>query len=448
MSYYNIKNQDTIKLESPEFDIDVTTLKLVNAPVTNNSNTKVVSRNAVTGNVELSDKSSLVGDITMSNPSVNVNKRDILINPGTNVPLPGNFNFRSLVAGSGVTLTLGANDITIAATVPGTSSITVSNLGAGTGLIAATTGTIALPGNLNIKSLVAGTGVTITNGANSITLDATGVNIYNSNGTIPNVVRLVTLSNGTSLIFRGAVANSAAVTFDVLNTFTVEAATLLNLNTSAFGGTINLGNLLGGADIINIGNKTNIGSFINMEAENHIELDCDTIQLPSITSNLTPNFVTYDALGGGNLYYYPINNYYGSLRFSAAATQVFTSSSITQCTGISGTPSGTSSGVVLAGTNDGLQFNGVPKSFEISFSCTAVPNVGSQDLSVGLFINGIIQPSTAATNFAGTGSVILTTPPSIILLNTGDIIRVGFARATTNTFITFSGTLFIKSLTT
>lgn len=446
MSHYTIKNPDNITLNTTEFDINVTTLKLTNAPTTNNANTKIISRNSATGVVELSDKSTLAGAITMQNPSVTVGRQDILINPGLNVALPGPFNFKSIVAGSGITLTPGANDLTISATVPGTSSITVNNIGSGGGTIATPGGTIALPGTLQLKSLTAGTGIALTNGANTITITstATGNNIYNSDGTIPNVLRTATLSNGTTLRFHGVAVGAADVIFDNLGSFTTTVDQTITLEA---GNTINIGVNSATALKVNIGNKANVLSDVDIAADGRILLDSTNIFMPSITDSLTNFFLTYNTLGGGPVHYHPINNYYGAIRYRAQSPSV-SSTLPTQAVGITGTMiSIPSANVGLAGTNDGILFTGVSKEFFVTFTCSLLPATGSQDFSIGIFKNGVLQANDISTGFASTGSLNLTITTQINL-NTNDILRVGFARSTTTTGITFSGNLYIKSIST
>lgn len=76
--------------------------------------------------------------------------------------------FKSVKAGTNVTVTANADDLTIAATASGETN-TASNLGAGSGLYASKSGV-----DLRFKSLVAGANVTLTPDANTITIAATG----------------------------------------------------------------------------------------------------------------------------------------------------------------------------------------------------------------------------------------------------------------------------------
>lgn len=77
------------------------------------------------------------------------------------------YQLKSLVQGSNVTITNDADEITIAASAPGETN-TASNLGAGSGVYASKSGV-----DLRFKSLVAGTNITLTPGANDITIAAT-----------------------------------------------------------------------------------------------------------------------------------------------------------------------------------------------------------------------------------------------------------------------------------
>ncbi|MBU0593364.1 MAG: hypothetical protein KKH74_06455 [Gammaproteobacteria bacterium] len=80
-----------------------------------------------------------------------------------------NLNFKSLVAGTNVTLSSDASAITINAEGGSGEINTASNLGAGQGLFTAKSGV-----NLPFKSLVAGTNVTLSATSDAITINATG----------------------------------------------------------------------------------------------------------------------------------------------------------------------------------------------------------------------------------------------------------------------------------
>jgi len=77
--------------------------------------------------------------------------------------------FKSLVAGTGVSLSNDANTVTITNTVTGGETNTASNLGAGNGVYASKSGV-----DLRFKSLVAGSNISISNDANTITISSSG----------------------------------------------------------------------------------------------------------------------------------------------------------------------------------------------------------------------------------------------------------------------------------
>lgn len=164
--------------------------------------------------------------------------------------------FKRILAGSGVSITNGTDDITISAPGSGEAN-TASNLGAGDGIFASKVGV-----DLQFKSLVAGANVTLTPAANTITISATGggggpsigvssVNRYQIDSTVNyetyvvsssevltglSWTRTVTLleitsaSHGLSIGDRVIIANTnedlitAIITSTTINTFTVNCA--------------------------------------------------------------------------------------------------------------------------------------------------------------------------------------------------------------------------------
>jgi hypothetical protein len=78
-----------------------------------------------------------------------------------------NFEFKRIAAGSNITVTNGSNDITIAASSSGEAN-TTSNAGAGVGLAKAKAGV-----DLPFKSLVAGSNISITGNADDVTIAST-----------------------------------------------------------------------------------------------------------------------------------------------------------------------------------------------------------------------------------------------------------------------------------
>lgn len=117
------------------------------------------------------------------------------------------WQMRSIVAGSNVTVTQNANDVTIAASAPGETN-TASNLGAGNGVFASKSGV-----DLRFKSLVAGTNITLTPTGNDITIAATSgvageTNTISSTGATGNSLVQTTSKVGVDLRVRGLIAGS------------------------------------------------------------------------------------------------------------------------------------------------------------------------------------------------------------------------------------------------
>lgn len=125
--------------------------------------------------------------------------------------------FKSLIAGTNVTITPGTNDITIAATGGSGEVNTASNVGGGNGIFKQKTGA-----DLELKTLVAGSNVTITPGASTITIAATG------GGSSLETQWLSFDSGNVKILATGTTADLAAIT--ATKDFTVSAVSRLILN--------------------------------------------------------------------------------------------------------------------------------------------------------------------------------------------------------------------------
>ena len=111
--------------------------------------------------------------------------------------------FKSLIGGTGVTLTPGTDDITIAASGEAN---TASNVGTGTGTFKQKAGL-----NLEFKTLIGGTGVTITTGTDDVTIVASGeANTASNVGTGTGTFKQ---KSGSDLEFKTLIAgNKIAIT--------------------------------------------------------------------------------------------------------------------------------------------------------------------------------------------------------------------------------------------
>ncbi len=122
-------------------------------------------------------------------------------------------NFRSLVAGTGVSLTENANDITLSAT--GTVS-TAGNLGTGKGIFAQ-----IATGNLQLRSLTVGTGLTTSNTATEINIAVDSANL--NAGTLGGNAASVFLTKADNLASVGSIA-TARTNLDVFSKAESQAA--------------------------------------------------------------------------------------------------------------------------------------------------------------------------------------------------------------------------------
>lgn len=120
----------------------------------------------------------------------------ILANPGV-FPSTVQRNFKSLLAGTNVSFVDSGTDITINASssVPNSD---LQNLGGGNAILN-TTGVLPVTNTRNFKTLLAGTAVTISSAANTLTFNAQ--NIYNTSGALTGL-RVLDL-NGSDLIING-----------------------------------------------------------------------------------------------------------------------------------------------------------------------------------------------------------------------------------------------------
>ncbi len=132
--------------------------------------------------------------------------------------------FKSLTAGSNISLVNNANDISINAPSPGEVN-TASNVGTGVGLYKSKT-----VNNLDFKSLLVGAGLSISNGSNEVTLVNTSPGEVNTASNIGLGHGLYISKTGVNLDFKSLIAGSGV---DITSTST-EITITNNTSTVSF----------------------------------------------------------------------------------------------------------------------------------------------------------------------------------------------------------------------
>lgn len=385
-------------------EFDVTDIKLTNSPALNNANNSLISRNNVTGFLEIVDKSTFaVNNLTLQNLAGNA----IVI--AATVPLPGPAQFKGLVAGTGITLTPTATSITITNTNPSpTPSTNIYN--ADGSLLADRT------------VLMNNNDLTFTTGASS-SFNITSISAFNAN-LIPNI----TLSATSNM----------------------QLSSTGTLSVSANVGNVGIDS---GANIeIGRTNANNVYIGRNPLGANEIQLFAQTLRFMNISLNKTNYVLNFDpTVGSKFVTYSELVSYYGGIRYSAQTTQSITSVTPAIVTGVTGIAGSYNVGIALSAGNGALYTgSSAGQLFEITFVGTIAPTTGaSQEITITIFNEGSEISSARNTITAGSasGNVSIATLPVVAGINTiGNGIRVGFARSTTNTTIVFSGTLFVRNV--
>jgi hypothetical protein len=172
--------------------------------------------------------------ITISSSYVDTDTQYLMANVGTGTGQiwrdttgtnPKTFNLKTLVAGANITITNGTDTITIAATDTDTQYL-MANVGSGTGTIwRDTTGTN--PKTFNLKTLVAGANITITNGTDAITIAATDTDtqyLMNNLGTGAGIWSSTTGTNPKTFNLKSLVAGANVTITSDTNTITISSS--------------------------------------------------------------------------------------------------------------------------------------------------------------------------------------------------------------------------------
>ncbi len=133
-----------------------------------------------------------------------------------------NLAMRSITAGAGISVMQAADTITIESTAIGAGEAnTASNLGAGQGLFASKIGA-----DLRFKSLVAGTGISLSNTSNEITLSASANGEANTASNLGAGAQVFANKTGVNLAMRSITAGAGISVMQAADTITIESTAI------------------------------------------------------------------------------------------------------------------------------------------------------------------------------------------------------------------------------
>jgi hypothetical protein len=135
--------------------------------------------------------------------------------------------FKALVAGTNITLSSASNTITIDASAAGEAN-TASNLGAGEGVYNSKSGV-----DLRFRSLVAGTNITLASASNTITIDASAAGEANTASNLGAGEGVYNSKSGIDLRFRSLVAGTNITLQSGSDSITIDASAAGEANTAS-----------------------------------------------------------------------------------------------------------------------------------------------------------------------------------------------------------------------
>mgnify|MGYP000932849923 CR=1 FL=1 len=361
-----------------------------------------------TTNDEITIGTDLTGNITQNNLGAG---EGILVGPGSH----STFGFKSLVAGSNVTLVGAANEITISATSDG--NITQSNLGAGIPVLS-DPGTDS---SFAFRTLVAGTNTTISNDANTVTIGSTLTgNITQSNIGTGEVI-LSDPGTDDTFAFKSLVAGNGVTMIPSANDITVSSHVTMNniglgfsvLNDPGTDHDFSFKSLLGGTNInlSAVGNDVVINANQQTITLNHLGAGANVLAIPGTASTFG-----FKSLVQGT-----------GIVISNGLNDITVSSNISQSN------VGVGTGLILknAGSGPSYEFKSL---------------VAGSGISVTNGINDIILASSSTMNNLGAGTGVLVAPGGTITGTTFDfktlVAGTGITFTTDLTTITINATPF------
>lgn len=224
---------------------------------------------------------SLSGDDVVINAATGSGEANTTSNMGTGEGIAAsksgvNLPFKSLKAGSNISISSTLDEITIAANVPAPGETnTLSSLGTANSLVGAKTGSA-----LGVKSLKAGTNITISGTADELTINAAASGEANTLSSLGTATTLVGAKTGTALGVKSVRAGT--------NVTISETATEITINAAAGGsGEVNTLSSQGSGNSL-VGTK--VGAALGVKS---------IVAGTNVTISSTADSLTINATGGG-----------------------------------------------------------------------------------------------------------------------------------------------------
>ena len=236
----SIKTNNPVQVKTPSITYDVNTFNLVNAPVLNNANTNLISRNIVTGNLEIVDSTSFPSAVNIYNSNGSLIGNRTLTLGGFNLTISG---IGAVTIASSAILTL---DSSLNVINMGTSTATAVNIGR-SGI------NNTLGGNLFASHLTLDNTKTQFLSYDTVTKRVfygdisslpSATNIYNADGTISSVARTVNINPNSSLTFTDIGLTGTRLLIDTTagGTIRMDANTRVYIATLPSSTSIEMGN--------------------------------------------------------------------------------------------------------------------------------------------------------------------------------------------------------------
>lgn len=267
--------------------IDVTADGTISVTSTATPYTLPTATSTVLGGVKVGTGLSIDGTGTL-NAAVSSNVTASNIGTGSGLyagKVVDDLQFKTVIAGSNVVVTESATSITIDAVTGGTTSFGGESVGTGTSLYAGQNGVL-----LQLKSLTAGSNITLSDGGDHVTINATQPNIQASN--VGSGTGLYIGKTGDLLSFKTIVGGSNVTISEANNTLYISAS-------GGTGGGSSTGANLGSGNGIFANTSGSSLNFRSLVAGRNITLTSSTNTITIDGPQTVKSILDFGAVGDG-----------------------------------------------------------------------------------------------------------------------------------------------------